>query len=715
MYKKSKGEAERQVLAANDPQNLCTVSLRPGHLFGPGDLLPDTVTGFPVAIGDVTRSKMSFTYIENAALAHLECFRYMKTQRLLDGKPAFITDFEINFFVAYYSITRKKLPLLWIPTEIFWVLLLLVEFVTRIVFSIIPLRFNPIHKITGLNTASIESGVVLTASNSKARQTFDYLSANQALLADHVSKAKSLCAVLSISMDVAKVLLKEYEGNVELAAHEVMQQRRFGVTLGGERYETRKSVQTEKDVSKALIRKVEDQKVEEEEEEKVPFCGLQNLQTKIPSFKTNDRVYAQSDIESEWKEATIVKVNEDSTFHVTWKDGSQNRQLHRDLMRTLKAGVGRIVSKTKLRLVCPSVSKENDKNVWPMEGEVTFAYFKESFDRYPTRRKIQAKVVFSPGVVVPKKRKKKKKKTTTKGKKTTKKGTKRKIATTTTTTTTTTKTKRKRKSKHVKEKNNAKNIYTEFDGVSIHSSTKWRSKIRLLENAKHLQLGFHDTQEEAALIYDITALKSRDLRYLWDLRRNWNPPVLTNFAGENVIITEQEEEKKEEKKLSEWQTKAMQALNLDTTKMVFADISKVNRVVPTQVLATLKEKWDEPETRRNKKHNPKRLTGYSLFCKTKYAETKKRVMEVEKKDSREVFRDLGDQWNKLSQAQRDEWQRKVFILHKANGEKESEILKEFPLLPLEEGEVTEETTKSEDKIAPVPVPVIVPPTPPSSK
>ena len=179
MYKKSKGEAERQVLAANNPQNLCTVSLRPGHLFGPGDLLPNTVTGFPVAIGDVTRSKMSFTYIENAALAHLECFRYMKTRRSLDGKTAFITDFEINFFVAYYSITRKKLPLLWIPTEMFWLLLLLIEFVTRIVFSIIPLRFNPIHKITGLNTASIESGVVLTASNSRARETFDYLSSKR--------------------------------------------------------------------------------------------------------------------------------------------------------------------------------------------------------------------------------------------------------------------------------------------------------------------------------------------------------------------------------------------------------------------------------------------------------------------------------------------------------------------------------------------------------
>jgi len=178
MYKSSKGEAERFVLAANDTQKLRTVSLRPGHLFGPNDLLPDTVTGFPVAIGDVNRSKMSFTYIENASLAHLECFRYMKSKNgdsLIDGKPVFITDFEINFFVAYYRITGKLLPLVWIPTEIFWILLLLIDLVTRIVFSVLPIRFNPIHKITGLNTASIESGVVLTASSKLAQQTFQYL------------------------------------------------------------------------------------------------------------------------------------------------------------------------------------------------------------------------------------------------------------------------------------------------------------------------------------------------------------------------------------------------------------------------------------------------------------------------------------------------------------------------------------------------------------
>ena len=149
------------------------------------------MTGFPVAIGDVSRSRMSFTYIENAALAHLECFRYMKTQRLLYGKTVFICDFETNFFVAYYTITRKKLPLVWIPTEMFWVLLLFIEFVTRIVFSVIPLRFNPIHKITGLNTASIESGVVLTASNNRARQTFGYLEGNRGYVSRKIAMKRA--------------------------------------------------------------------------------------------------------------------------------------------------------------------------------------------------------------------------------------------------------------------------------------------------------------------------------------------------------------------------------------------------------------------------------------------------------------------------------------------------------------------------------------------
>ena len=53
-------------------------------------------------------------------------------------------------------------------------------------------------------------------------------------------------------------------------------------------------------------------------------------------------------------------------------------------------------------------------------------------------------------------------------------------------------------------------------------------------------------------------------------------------------------------KLSEWQTKAMQALNLDTTKMVFADISKVNRVIPRDA-GKIEGKVDEPETRRKKR------------------------------------------------------------------------------------------------------------------
>ena len=164
------------------------------------------------------------------------------------------------------------------------------------------------------------------------------------------------------------------------------------------------------------------------------------------------------------------------TRFVSWKDGSENLKLHRDMMHTLKTGVGRIPQNET-----STVSfgfKENNKNVWPMEGEVTFAYFKEAFDRYPTRRKIQAKVVFHLVLLYP--RRKKKKKTTTK-KKPTKGQTQDSDNNDNDNNNNNNREQKETRSKRVKEKNNAKNIYTEFDGVGIHSSTKWRSKIRLLE------------------------------------------------------------------------------------------------------------------------------------------------------------------------------------------------------------------------------------------
>jgi len=86
----------------------------------------------------------------------------------------FATDFEVNFFEAYYDIASKKLPGIWIPSWIFWILLLIVDAVSRVLFRCIDPKMNPMHPFTGLNTASIESGTVLTASNLRARSVLGY-------------------------------------------------------------------------------------------------------------------------------------------------------------------------------------------------------------------------------------------------------------------------------------------------------------------------------------------------------------------------------------------------------------------------------------------------------------------------------------------------------------------------------------------------------------
>lgn len=75
-YPETKAEAERRVLAAHAPGRLHTVALRPHLVFGPGDrhLLPRlraaALAGRLPVVGD-GRNRVSVTYVENAAAAHL--------------------------------------------------------------------------------------------------------------------------------------------------------------------------------------------------------------------------------------------------------------------------------------------------------------------------------------------------------------------------------------------------------------------------------------------------------------------------------------------------------------------------------------------------------------------------------------------------------------------------------------------------------------------
>jgi nucleoside-diphosphate-sugar epimerase len=85
-YPETKAVAEREVLAANGPA-LATVALRPHLILGPGDphLLPRLVAraraGRLTRVGS-GRNEISFTWIENAAVAHADAL-----ENLTSGSP----------------------------------------------------------------------------------------------------------------------------------------------------------------------------------------------------------------------------------------------------------------------------------------------------------------------------------------------------------------------------------------------------------------------------------------------------------------------------------------------------------------------------------------------------------------------------------------------------------------------------------------------------
>jgi 2-alkyl-3-oxoalkanoate reductase len=98
-YPHSKALAEQAVLAANDRNNLRTVSLRPHLIWGPRDnhLVPRLIarakSGRLRRVGDGT-NVVSVSYVENAAAAHLQAERSLKETGIPAGRAYFINEPE---------------------------------------------------------------------------------------------------------------------------------------------------------------------------------------------------------------------------------------------------------------------------------------------------------------------------------------------------------------------------------------------------------------------------------------------------------------------------------------------------------------------------------------------------------------------------------------------------------------------------------------------
>lgn len=96
-YPETKAAAEREVLAAHDSKGLLTCALRPHLIWGPRDnhliprLLQRARSGRLRQVGDGS-NWISMTYVENAAIAHLQAADRLTSESAVGGQAYFIND-----------------------------------------------------------------------------------------------------------------------------------------------------------------------------------------------------------------------------------------------------------------------------------------------------------------------------------------------------------------------------------------------------------------------------------------------------------------------------------------------------------------------------------------------------------------------------------------------------------------------------------------------
>lgn len=115
-YSATKAASERLVLKANS-RPLATISLRPHLIYGPGDphLVPRVIDraskGRLALVGDGT-NRVSLTYIDNAAAAHVQAADRLSFHAVCAGRAYFINDPEPVVFGEWLTalVSRLGLP-----------------------------------------------------------------------------------------------------------------------------------------------------------------------------------------------------------------------------------------------------------------------------------------------------------------------------------------------------------------------------------------------------------------------------------------------------------------------------------------------------------------------------------------------------------------------------------------------------------------------------
>ncbi|CAD6211485.1 unnamed protein product [Miscanthus lutarioriparius] len=144
-YAQTKAEAEKLVIKANGTNDLLTCCLRPGAIFGPGDMVIPTLDRYGwthVTIGD-GKNCDDFVYVENVVHGHLCADKTLSTiegARTSGGKAYFITNMEpMNMWDFTYLVQEelghKRISNIRIPTFVIKPASYLIEWAYRVVFS----------------------------------------------------------------------------------------------------------------------------------------------------------------------------------------------------------------------------------------------------------------------------------------------------------------------------------------------------------------------------------------------------------------------------------------------------------------------------------------------------------------------------------------------------------------------------------------------------
>ncbi|KAF8728936.1 hypothetical protein HU200_018235 [Digitaria exilis] len=112
-YAKTKAEAEKLVMKANETSEILTCCIRPGSIFGPGDKivpLADYYGRIQVIIGD-GKNYDDFVYVENVVHAHMCAERALRTKegaKISGGKAYFVTNMEqMNLWDFNYMVQEE--------------------------------------------------------------------------------------------------------------------------------------------------------------------------------------------------------------------------------------------------------------------------------------------------------------------------------------------------------------------------------------------------------------------------------------------------------------------------------------------------------------------------------------------------------------------------------------------------------------------------------